>query len=192
MEHPSHAKALLFATGKLGSFAASVGLELVPEVCLHSSVIERFILLGYAQLSPAGSRRTLRTNLRFVARAVLVLSFHRLRCRCQRERSKAPYTDAEIASFLALADAQPNRARRHRLAALDLSRGGGRADRRELQHVTGIDIVRRSGGVVVEVRNGRRARRPGVGLLPGPPAAAGLSAKERYLIGGRDPNRRET
>jgi len=61
------AKALLFACGKLGAFASAAGLELVPEVCLHPSVIERFTVTAGRELS-APTRRTLRTNLRYAAR----------------------------------------------------------------------------------------------------------------------------
>ena len=60
------AKCLLWAAGKAADYAASVGLDLVPEVVLHPSVIERFARCAPG-LSPV-ARRTLRTNLRFIAR----------------------------------------------------------------------------------------------------------------------------
>src|SRR6266571_61219 len=63
----ARAKALLFACGKLGAFASAAGLELVPEVCLHPSVIERFILTAGRDLSST-THRTLRTTLRCAAR----------------------------------------------------------------------------------------------------------------------------
>jgi hypothetical protein len=66
---PARAKALLFAAGKLAVFGESVGLELSPEVLLAPSVIERFIVQGAGGVS-AATRRTLRTNLRALARAV--------------------------------------------------------------------------------------------------------------------------
>ena len=83
---------------------ASLGLELVPEVVLHPSVIERF-----ARCAPGLSgvaRRTLRTNQRFIARRV-VPQLYPADVPLPRERAKAPYSPAEIAGFLALADAQP-------------------------------------------------------------------------------------
>ncbi len=66
---PARAKALLFAASKLAGFAEQVGLELEAGVLLHPSVIERFILCGCEAVSPA-SRRTLRTNLRALGRAL--------------------------------------------------------------------------------------------------------------------------
>ncbi|MHB8695846.1 MAG: hypothetical protein ACYDHH_31915 [Solirubrobacteraceae bacterium] len=113
---PARAKALLFAASKLACFGERVGLELSAEVLLHPSVIERFIVLSEGIVSPA-TRRTLRTNLRALARAVephpqpapVALA---------RERAKAAYTDAQIAGYLALAAALSTRARQARSIAL--------------------------------------------------------------------------
>jgi hypothetical protein len=63
------AKDLLWAAGRLASYGIGLGLEPVPEVLLHPSVIERFTAHGPGLSGPA--RRTLRTNLRFLARAVV-------------------------------------------------------------------------------------------------------------------------
>src|ERR1700746_1498224 len=60
------AKNLLWAAAKLADYAIGLGLDPAPEVLLHPSVIERF-----ARCAPGLSgvaRRTLRTNLRFIAR----------------------------------------------------------------------------------------------------------------------------
>lgn len=65
---PRRARALLFAAGRLAAFAESVGLESSVEALLHPSVIERFVLCGCPEVSDA-TRRTLRTNLRALARA---------------------------------------------------------------------------------------------------------------------------
>ena len=66
---PGRAKALLFAGSRLAGFAERVGLELEPRVVLCEATVERFILVGCAGVSPA-TRRTLRTNLRALARAL--------------------------------------------------------------------------------------------------------------------------
>jgi hypothetical protein len=63
------AKNLLWAAGKLGDYAAALGLELVPEVVLHPSVAERFTRCAPGLSGVA--RRTLRTNLRFIGRRVV-------------------------------------------------------------------------------------------------------------------------
>ena len=62
------AKNLLWAAGKLAGYGIGLGLEPVPEVLLHPSVIERFT--AHAPGLTGVTRRTLRTNLRFIARAV--------------------------------------------------------------------------------------------------------------------------
>src|SRR5258708_37563895 len=58
------AKTLLRAAGKLAGYGIGLGLEPVPEVLLHPSVIERFAAHAPGLSGPA--RRTLRTNLRFL------------------------------------------------------------------------------------------------------------------------------
>lgn len=61
------AKALLYAAGRLAAFGESVGMELRPEALLAEATIERFVLTGCPAVS-AATRRTLRTNLRALAR----------------------------------------------------------------------------------------------------------------------------
>ena len=98
------AKNLLWAAGRLADWAAGPGLEPVPQVLLHPSVIERFT--ACAPGLTGVSRRTLRTNLRFLARAV-VPQLLPADLPLPRERARAPYSPAEIGGYLALADAQP-------------------------------------------------------------------------------------
>src|SRR5206468_12816999 len=96
---PARAKALLFAAARLARFGESVGLEVAPEVLLHRSTIERFIVVGCGAVSPA-TRRTLRSSLRALASA---LDAHPEPepVALPRERAKAPYSDAQIAGYLA-------------------------------------------------------------------------------------------
>lgn len=98
------AKCLLWAAGKLASWATGLGLEPVPQVLLHPSVIERFT--AHAPGLSGSARRTLRTNLRFIARAV-VPHLDPADAPLPRQRAKAPYAPAEIDGYLALAAAQP-------------------------------------------------------------------------------------
>src|SRR6266849_273599 len=63
------AKNLLWAAGRLADWAIRLGLEPVPAVLLHPSVIERFAAHSPGLSGP--TRRTLRTNLRFLSRAVV-------------------------------------------------------------------------------------------------------------------------
>lgn len=184
----ARARALLFAAARLAAFGESVGLEPRPEVLLHPSVIERFIVAGEGAFSPP-TRRTLRTNLRHLARRAgpqtppepLALP---------RERAKAPYSDAEIAAYLALARAQPTRSGRMRASAMICLGAGAGLIGSELRHLTGADVIERSGGLVVEV-GGRRARAvPVLARFHEPLRAAAAFAGERYLVGGRDPARK--
>ena len=114
-EGRERAKNLLWAAGKLAGWAIPLGLEPVPEVLLHPSVTERFTRCAPG-LSGA-ARRTLRTNLRFIGRHV-VPQLYPADVPLPRERSKQPYSPAQIDGYLALADAQPTAARRMRAAGL--------------------------------------------------------------------------
>ncbi len=109
------AKALLWAAGKLADYAIPLGLDPVPPVLLPPSVIERFAVSAPGLSGPA--RRTLCTNLRFLAGCV-VPALAPADAPLPRERCKAPYSAAEIAGYLALADAQPTLARRMRASGL--------------------------------------------------------------------------
>ena len=60
------AKNLLWAAGRLADWGTGLGLDPVPGVLLHPSVIERFT--AHAPGLTGVTRRTLRTNLRFLAR----------------------------------------------------------------------------------------------------------------------------
>ena len=64
----ARANALLRAAARPAGSAVPLGLEAVPEVLLHPSVIERFAVS--APGLPGSARRTLRTSPRFLARAV--------------------------------------------------------------------------------------------------------------------------
>jgi integrase len=181
------AKCLLWAAGKAAGHASSLGLDLVPEIVLHPSVIERF-----ARAVPGVSgvaRRTLRTNLRFIARRV-VPQLYPADVPLPRERAKAPYSPAEIDGLLALADAQPTAERRMRAAGLVCLGAGAGLIRGDLRGVRGSDVACRSGGVVVTVRGSRPRVVPVLGRYHVPLLAAGRSAGNALICGGTDPGRR--
>lgn len=182
------AKALLYAAGRLAAFGESVGMEICAEALLREASVERFVLTGCGALS-AATRRTLRTNLRALARA------HGAPCRPEpvalpRERAKPPYSEAEIEGYLRGAGAQPTKARRMRATALVCLGAGAGIVGQELRHLRGHDLKRRSGGLVVEV-SGRRARAvPVAGRFHSPLEEAARFAGRGYLLGGREPGRR--
>lgn len=189
--HPvsaARARALLWAAAKLGAFGISVGLEPSPEALLHPSTIERFIVVGATTMSSPG-RRTLRSNLRHLARRVLP-GLGPDPVALSRERAKAPYAETEMAAYLALADAQPTRARRMRAQALLCLGAGAGLMGADLRGARGRDVLTRSGGLLVVVR-GRRPRVVPVLARYHPRLCDSAAfAKEGYLIGGAEASRR--
>jgi hypothetical protein len=177
---------LLWAAGKLAGYGIGLGLEPVPEVLLHPSVIERFT--AHAPGLTGVTRRTLRTNLRFLARAV-VPALNPADMPLPRERAKAPYTPAEIDGYLALAAAQPATARQMRAAGLVCLGAGGGLIRADLRGVRGTDICCRSGGVIVTVRGARPRVVPVLARYRQPLLAAAEFAGEHLVTGGTDPRR---
>jgi hypothetical protein len=181
------AKSLLWAAGRLADYGLRLGLRPEPAVLLHPSVIERFAAHSPG-LAPV-SRRTLRTNLRFIARHV-VPHLDPPDAPLPRERAKPPYTAAEIAGFLALAAAQPTVGRRMRAAALVCLGAGAGLAGAGLRAVRGTDVTARSGGVVVQVRGARPRAVPVLARYHQQLLASAEFAGNRLLIGGRDPARR--
>jgi integrase len=148
---PSHARSLLWCCAKLASFGDEIGLPAVAEVLLSPSVVERFVSNGLTRCS-AVRLRSVRTNLRFVARRVVPKLWPPDPLALPRNRSKSAYSPAEIAAFLRLADAQPTIPRRQRLAGLICLGAGAGLSGADMRSVRGRDIVSRSGGLVVVTR----------------------------------------
>ena len=181
------AKNLLWAAGRLAGWAISVGLEPVPAVLLHPSVIERFT--AHAPGLTGVTRRTLRTNLRFLARRV-VPQFGPADAPLPRERAKAPYAPAQIEGYLALAAAQPTAARRMRASGLVCLGAGAGLIRADLRQVRGTDISARAGGVIAEVRGPRPRAVPVLARYHEPLLASAAFAGTGLVTGGHDPARR--
>ena len=180
------AKNLLWAAGKLAGYGIGLGLEPVPEVLLHPSVIERFT--AHAPGLTGVTRRTLRTNLRFLARAV-VPQLCPADAPLPRERAKAPYSPAEIDGYLALADAQPTAARRMRAAGLVCLGAGAGLIRADLRPVRGSDVICRSGGVIVTVRGRKPRAVPALARYHERLLESARFAGEHLITGGTDPQR---
>lgn len=183
----ARAKALLFAVSRLGAYGLSVGLPLEAEVLLSDPVIERACVSGLSSHSPA-TVRTVRANLRYVADRVLP---SRARpARIPRERAKPPYSGFELAAYVALARAQTTPSRRHRaLSYICLGAGAGLVGS-DLREVRGLDVVSRSGGVLVEVHGRRERAVPVRRQFHDDLLAAASFAGDRYLTGGSEPQRR--
>ena len=177
----ARANALLWAAARLAAFAVPRGLEPVPEVLLHPSVIERFA--AHAPGISGVARRTLRSNLRFLARAV-VPALAPADAPLPRERAKEPYSPAEIAGFLALAGAQPTLARRMRAAGLVCAGAGAGLTGADLRAVRGTDIACRSGGVIIDVRGARPRAVPVLARSREPLLAVAAFAGGQLVTGG--------
>jgi integrase len=186
-EGRERARNLLWAAGKLADYAMPLGLEAVPEVLLHPSVAERFTRCAPG-LSGA-ARRTLRTSLRFIGRRV-VPQLYPADLPLPRERSKKPYSPAEVSGFLALADAQPTAERRMRAAGLVCLGAGAGLIRGDLRDARGADVACRSGGVMVIVRGARPRTVPVLARYHAPLLAAARFAGSGLICGGCDPGRR--
>jgi integrase len=186
-EGRERAKNLLWAAGKLADYAASLGLDLVPEVVLHPSVAERFTRCAPGLTGVA--RRTLRTNLRFIGRRV-VPQLYPADLPLPRERAKAPYGPAQIEGYLALADAQPTAERRMRAAGLVCLGAGAGLIRGDLRDARGSDVACRSGGVIVTVRGTRPRMVPVLARYHARLLAAARFAGNGLICGGADPGRR--
>ena len=186
-EEKERAKNLLWAAGKLADFGIGLGLDAVPEALLHPSVAERFTRCAPGLSGVA--RRTLRTNLRFAGRRV-VPQLYPADMPLPREHAKEPYSPAEIAGYLALADAQPTPARRMRASGLICLGAGAGLIRADLRAVHGTDVTCRSGGVIVTVRGARPRAVPVLARYHDLLLAAAASAGTGLICGGTDPGRR--
>ena len=179
------AKNLLQSAARLADYAVPLGLDPVPEVVLHPSVIERF-----ARCAPGLSgvaRRTLRTNLRFIARRV-VPQLVPADAPLPRERAKAPYSPAEIAGI----SRWPRAARAVAADAREragLPGAGAGLIRADLRAVRGTDVTCRSGGVIVDVRGARPRTVPVLARYHGRLLAAAEFAGTGLIRGGTDPGR---
>jgi integrase len=145
----TRAKAYLFALATLGTYAHSIGVDLTAEILLGPSFIERCCLT--ARFAPA-TARTIRSNLRAVRRAIGLAP---VPPPIARTRAKTPYSDGEIAGYLALADAQPTERRRRRASALVALGAGAGIIAGELRRVRGSDVCVVAGSVVVAVTGSR-------------------------------------
>lgn len=183
----ARAKALLFAASKLGDFADSVGLEPTAETLHDEALIERFILCGTDGHS-AATRRTLRTNLRALARAVAPAVGPSSSC-LPRERAKDPYRQGEIDAYLALAAAQPTLARRMRAGGLIALGAGAGLVGADLRVVRGLDVIARSGGLVVVVDGKKPRVVPVLARYHDLVRQAAAFAGPGSVVGGHDPAR---
>ncbi len=183
------ARSLLWACSRLAAWGLACGLEARPEVLLHPSSIERYVAAGMRG-APLGRRRTVRADLRFVSRRTVPTLIGAEAAPLARSAAKAPYSDAEVAAWVALAAAQPTEARRRRLSALLCLGLGAGLERAELRGVRGTDVEPRAGGLVVVVRGERARTVPVLARYHAALAASAAFAGDRFICGGVSPTRK--
>jgi integrase len=186
---PARARSLLWACSRLAAWGLSCGLEPRAEVLLHPSSIERYVAVAMRG-APLGRRRTVRADLRFVARRVVPALVVAGPAPLARSAAKVPYSDAEVAAWFALAAAQPTEARRHRLGALLCLGLGAGLERGELRGVRGTDVERRAGGLAVVIAGERARTVPVLSRYQAPLAASAAFAGARFICGGVSPTRK--
>lgn len=187
-QSPARAKALLYCASRLGAFAQAAGLELEPQALFCEAAIERFIACATQGLSPA-TVRTLRSNLRALQGALSPVHEPAPRA-LPRERAKPPYTPAELELLLSACAALCTPARRAHASALICLGAGAGVIGTELRHLKGADVIARFGGVLVCVPGERARSVPLLARYQAPLLRAADFAGEGYLIGGREPERR--
>ena len=183
---PARARALLWACSRLAAWGEGVGLALSPGALFHPSTLERYLATGLVSES-ATLRRTARANLRFVARAVAVEACGPSPAVIGRDDPKAPYAQAEIDAYLALADHQPTEARRQRLSGLVCLGAGAGLVGADLRGINGHHVIERSGGVVVDVCGPRARRVPVLARYQDRLVEAASFAGHRFICGGSHP-----
>jgi len=185
---PARARSLLWATSRLASFGREVGLPASEEALLRPGVIERFVMVGLAGAS-GSRRRTVRANLRFVARRVAPEQFPPETVPVARLSSARPYSRAEIAAYFSLAGAQPTTARRMRATGLICLGAGAGLVGADLRQVRGSDISEVSGVLCVRVRGLRPRLVPVLGSYRNDLSRAAGFAGDGFVIGGVKPER---
>jgi integrase len=190
--HPAgscRARTLLWTCSRLCQFGLSVGLDPVPEVLLREAVIERFVSVGLSRMSES-TRRSVRANLRFVARTVVPGITPAAPVRISRSPLKAPYSRAEVAAMFSLAHHQPTRARQMRLVGLLCLGLGAGLSGSDLRHVTGQHVREDRAGVVVVVEGVRARSVPVLVRYRTPLLESARFAGSCYVTGGARPDRR--
>jgi integrase len=184
----ARARSLLWATSRLARFGTGVGLDADEESLLKASVIERFIMVGLAEAS-GSRRRTVRSNLRYVGRRVAPEQFSPEAVPVERLKTARPYTEPEIAAYLALAAAQPTPARRMRAAGLICLGAGAGLLGADLRQVRGTDVVSCLGSMCVRVVGRRRRLVPVLGRYREALSASASFAGDGFVLGGLSPTR---
>jgi len=185
----ARARTLLWCCARLAAWGERVGLETRCEVLFHPSALERYIVSGLSGLSPA-TRRTMRSNLRLVARAGAPALWVPRPAPLRRDVVKRPYTDAQVDAYFELVAHQATPERIAKLNGLLCLGLGAGLDAADMRLVCGSDVMKRSGGVVVVVRGAKARVVPVLERHQGALWRSATFAGEGFIVGGDDPSRK--
>jgi integrase len=185
----ARARTLLWSCARLATWGERIGLEPCARALLHPSVLERYALSGLSDLS-AGTRRTMRANLRYVARHAAPEFYGPRPAVLRRDTLKRPYTDAQVDRYFALVAHQSTPERVARLTGLLCLGLGAGLEAADMRLVRGTDIEELSGGLVVCVSGGKARIVPVLERFGARLRASALFAGGGFVVGGNDPGRK--
>jgi integrase len=188
-EGAARARTLLWSCARLATWGEQKGLEPCATALLHPSVLERYVLSGLADLSE-GTRRTMRANLRYVARHAAPQFAAPRAAVLRRDTLKRPYTDAQVERYLALVMHQSTPERVARLTGLLCLGLGAGLEASDMRLVRGNDIVERSGGLVVCVGGAKARLVPVLERFGRRLRASATFAGGGFVVGGNVPGRK--
>jgi len=190
--HRRRALQLLHAATHLAAWARAEHIPVRADTALRDSTIERFCALAEndGRFSKT-TRATIRSHLRYLARAQAIPGNAPQPPELPRARVKAPYSDLEVAGYFALARAQSKEMRRSRLVALLCSGLGAGCGPADLRYLRGSDVrTCDDGAVEVELRGPRPRTVVVLDRYSEELAALAAAAGPQLLIGGVKPERR--
>jgi hypothetical protein len=185
---PVRARSLLWATSRLATFGAGIGLSPSEGDLLRPGVIERFVATGMPGTN-SSRRRTVRANLRFVGRHVAPVQFPPDPVPVGRLFTGRPYSPGEIAGYLSLAAAQPTVARRMRATGLICLAAGAGLVGSDLRLVRGVDVAVTSGVLCVRVTGLHPRLVPVLEPYREALSCSASFAGDGFLVGGVKPER---
>jgi len=190
--HRRRALQLLYAGAHLAAWGVEEHIPLRTDALLRDTTIERFCsTVDRNQRIAASTRATMRSRLRFLARAQSIPGNLPPTPQFARAATMAPYSSIEVAGFFVLAQSQSRTDRRQRLLALlclGLGAGCASVDLRDLR---GTDVrVRDDDSVVVTVRGSRPREVTVLDSYASLLVALADAAGTELMIGGVKPDRR--
>lgn len=138
----------------LATWALRMGMPLEPADLLHPHTIERYIMT----IRRRAGARSIRSVVRRIGERVNPQAFPPPPPPLSRLGAAHPYTDAEIAAYLALAAAQPTPLRRMRLTAVICLAAGAGLTGPDMLPLRGTDLQLQNSGVMIVTVGGRCPR----------------------------------